>query len=164
MFNVIGLNGNTGATLPLSASLAGVSIAVKDSAGAQRAALLYGAFASAEQVNFVVPPSTAPGAATVLAAVPSGPNQSTQITIGNVAPGIFTVNQNGQGTFAGQIVYVNPNGSQSVVESAALSGSTFCRHAHQSLIRSRRCVPAAIRNRPPARHDPHRRRQRDQCV
>ncbi len=125
MFNVIGLNGSTGATLPLSTSLAGVSIAVKDSSGAQRPALLYGAFAAAGQVNFVVPAGTAAGAATVLTAVPSGPNQSTQITIGNVAPGIFTANQNGQGTFAGQIVYVNTDGSQTVVESAALSGTAF---------------------------------------
>jgi uncharacterized protein (TIGR03437 family) len=43
----------------------------------------------------------------------------------NAAPGIFTVNQNGHGIFAGQIVYINPDGSQSVVESARLSGSTW---------------------------------------
>jgi uncharacterized protein (TIGR03437 family) len=98
---------------------------VKDSAGVQRPALLYGAFASTEQVNFVLPLGTAPGTATVLATVPSGPNQSTQISVANVAPGIFAVTQNGQGTFAGQIVYVNPDGSQTVVESATLSGNSF---------------------------------------
>jgi large repetitive protein len=125
MFNVIGMNGNTGAVLPLGTSLGGVTITVKDSAGGQRAALLYGVFASTEQVNFVVPTGTAAGTATVSTTVPSGGSQSTQVTIGNIAPGIFTVNQNGQGTFAGQIVYVNADGSRTVVESATLSGGTY---------------------------------------
>jgi uncharacterized protein (TIGR03437 family) len=125
MFNVIGLNGNTGATLPLGTSLVGVTVTVTDSASAARQALLYGVFASTGQVNFVIPAGTALGTATVTVTTASGSSQSTQITITNVAPGIFAANMNGQGVFAGQIVYVNADGSHTVDQSATLSGSTW---------------------------------------
>ena len=94
MFHVIGLTGDTGATLPLTTSLAGVTVTIRDSAGATRAALLYGAFASTGQVNFVIPTGTARGAATVTVRAASE-TQTTQIPIAEVAPGLFTATQNG---------------------------------------------------------------------
>jgi uncharacterized protein (TIGR03437 family) len=124
MFNVVGLNGDTGATLPLATSLAGVTVTVKDSAGVTRAAQLYGAFASTGQVNFVIPPGTALGAATVTVAAPSE-SQTAQITIKDVAPGLFTANQNGRGVPTGQIVLVHADGSHTVENLATLSGSTY---------------------------------------
>lgn len=124
MFNVIGLTGDTGATLPLTTSLAGVTVTVRDSAGATRAALLYGAFASAGQVNFVIPTGTAKGAATVTVAAPSG-SQTAQITIADAAPGLFTATENGHGIPTGQIVMVHADGSHTVESLVTVSGSTY---------------------------------------
>ena len=124
MFNVTGLNGDTGATLPLLTSLGGTMVTVKDSAGATRAAQLYGVFASAGQANFVMPASTAKGAATVTVTGFSG-SQSAQVTIADAAPGLFTANQNGRGAPTGQIVLVHADGSHTVENLATLSGTTY---------------------------------------
>src|SRR5262249_344998 len=53
----------TALSLPLPTALAGTSVMVKDSAGSQRMAPLF--FVSSGQVNYLVPPGTAVGAATV---------------------------------------------------------------------------------------------------
>jgi uncharacterized protein (TIGR03437 family) len=124
MFNVAGLSGNTGATLPLTASLGGVTVTVQDSAGGKRAALLYGVFASTGQVNFVIPAGTALGAATIIVTVPSG-SQTAQITIKDAAPGLFTANQNGRGAATGQVVMVHADGSHTVENLATPSGGTY---------------------------------------
>jgi uncharacterized protein (TIGR03437 family) len=124
MFNVNGLTGDTGATLPLTTFLAGVRVTVTDSANAARAAFLYGAFASTGQVNFVIPSDTALGKATVAVTTPSG-NQTAQINVANAAPGLFTANQNGRGVPAGQIVLVHADGSHTVENLATLSGGTY---------------------------------------
>jgi hypothetical protein len=123
-FNITGLTGDTAATLPLTASLGGARVTVTDSAGAARAAFLYGAFASTGQVNFVIPSGAAPGKATVTVTSLAG-NQTAQFTIAKVAPGLFTANQNGSGVPVGQIVLVHADGSQTVENLATLSGSTF---------------------------------------
>jgi uncharacterized protein (TIGR03437 family) len=117
-FNVAILNGDTPATLPLQTTLAGVSVAVKDSAGVTRQALIYGVFASTNQVNFVFPSNTALGSATVTITVPTGPKLSTTVNITRVSPGIFAANMNGQGVFAGQVVHVHADGSREVDSSA----------------------------------------------
>ena len=124
MFNVSGLSGNTGGTLPLTTALGGVTVTVEDSAGAKRAALLYGAFASTGQVNFVIPAGTALGAATIIVTAPSG-SQTAQITIKDAAPGLFTANQNGRGAPTGQVVMVHADGSHTVENLAAPSGGTY---------------------------------------
>jgi uncharacterized protein (TIGR03437 family) len=124
LFNVIGLGGNTSATLPLTTSLGGVTVTVADSAGVARQAQLYGVFGSAGQINFVVPSATAPGPATVTIALPGGATVTTVIQVGLAAPGIFTANMNGQGTYAGQVVYVSPDGSQIIANSAVMNPAT----------------------------------------
>jgi uncharacterized protein (TIGR03437 family) len=123
-FNVAILKGDTPATLPLQTTLAGVSVAVKDSAGVTRQALLYGAFASTNQVNFVFPSNTALGSATVTITVPIGPSLSTTVNITRVSPGIFAANMNGQGVFAGQVVHVHADGSREVDSSATFNSGT----------------------------------------
>jgi uncharacterized protein (TIGR03437 family) len=123
-FNVAILNGDTPATLPLQTTLAGVSVAVKDSAGVTRQALIYGAFASTNQVNFVFPSNTALGSATVTITVPTGPKLSATVSITRVSPGIFAANMNGQGVFAGQAVHVHADGSREVDSSATFDSST----------------------------------------
>jgi uncharacterized protein (TIGR03437 family) len=126
LFNVQGLNGDTSGTLPLGTSLGGTSVTITDSTGTSLPALLFGVYASARQINFVIPSGTAIGAATSTVMPPSGASQTLQIQIANLAPGIFSVNQNGQGTFAGQIVIVHADGSQTVESSATMitSGGT----------------------------------------
>ena len=114
----------TGATLPLTTSLAGVTVTIQDSASATHAALLYGAFASTGQVNFVIPSGTAKGAAKVTVTAPSG-TQTAPITISDGAPGLFTANQNGRGVPTGQIVLVHADGSHTVENLATLSGGTY---------------------------------------
>ncbi|HLI85907.1 MAG TPA: Ig-like domain repeat protein [Bryobacteraceae bacterium] len=119
LFGVAGLSGDLSGTPPLGTSLGGISVVVTDSAGTARPAPLYGVFASANQINFVIPDGTAAGPATVaVVKVAGGPAQSLPITIAAAAPGIFSVNQNGQGTFAGQIVLAHADGSQTVESSA----------------------------------------------
>jgi uncharacterized protein (TIGR03437 family) len=75
-------------TLPnLQTSLAGVSIVVKDSAGVERLAPLYGVYFS--QINYVVPAGTAPGLATVTATVDGRPVGQADLEIEAVAPGLY---------------------------------------------------------------------------
>ncbi len=117
LFGVTGLSGDTAATLPLGTSLAGVSANVTDSGGTARPALLYGAFASAGQVNLILPAGAATGMATLGLTLPGGA-VSTVINLAAGAPAIFTANANGQGVFAGQVLYVNADGSQTVANPA----------------------------------------------
>jgi len=126
IFGIPGLKGDTPATIPLPDSLDGVTIKVTDSAGTDRVAPLYGAFASANQVNFMIPAGAAPGLAILAITVPSGGTITTAIEIAGAAPGIFTANQTGQGPYAGQIIYAHADGTQTVVNSVAPgSGSDF---------------------------------------
>jgi hypothetical protein len=53
IFNVLGLTGETTSSLPLGVSLGGVSVAVTDSAGVNRPALIYGVYAATGQINLV---------------------------------------------------------------------------------------------------------------
>ncbi len=119
VFGIVGLSGDTSATLPLQNSLAGVNVSLTDSAGAAWPALLYGVFSSTGQVNFIVPGGAAQGLGMLTITVAGSPNFNTAIEIAGTAPGIFTANQTGQGVYAGQIVYVHADGSQTVVSSAA---------------------------------------------
>ncbi|HWB84292.1 MAG TPA: Ig-like domain repeat protein [Bryobacteraceae bacterium] len=117
LFGVTGLKSDTTATLPLTTSLGGVTVTITDSNGTDRLAPLYGVFGSAGQINFLVPGGTAPGLASVTITLPTGDAIKTMINVTPTAPGIFTATQTGQGPFAGQIVYVHPDQSQTVVNS-----------------------------------------------
>jgi uncharacterized protein (TIGR03437 family) len=124
LFNVTGLGGNISATLPLTTSLGGVTVRVADSAGVARQAELYGVFVSAGQINFVVPSATASGPAIVTITLPGGATVTTVIQVGLAAPGIFTANMNGQGAYAGQVVYASQDGSQIIASSAVMNPAT----------------------------------------
>ncbi len=96
---------------PLPAELAGITVTVKDSAGASRAAPLY--FVSPNQINFVVPAATAVGPATVTVnGAASGKPLSAQANVARVAPMLFTVGSNIAAAYA---VAVAPTGMQTVV-------------------------------------------------
>jgi hypothetical protein len=121
IFGIAGLNGDTAGTLPLTTSLNGVTVNIVDSAGTGRLALLYGVFASAGQINFIVPAGTASGLAAVVVTLPGGGTISTVINIAGSAAGIFTANMTGQGPYAGQVIYAHADGSQTVANAATFN-------------------------------------------
>jgi len=108
------------ATLP--SSIAGTTVAVKDSAGALRLAPLYGV--SAGQVNFEVNPGTATGAATVTVTGPGGATATGTMQIATVAPGIASSNPNGTGVAFANAVRIGADGvTQTPVTVFQCSGS-----------------------------------------
>jgi large repetitive protein len=117
LYGITGLTGDTTAAPPLTTSLSGVTVTITDSSGAVRPALLYGVYASAGQINLLVPAGAVAGLAVVTITLPGGGTTVTMVNIVETAPGIFTANATGQGVFAGQVVYVHPDGSQTIVSS-----------------------------------------------
>jgi len=109
-----GLAGATQAatSLPLPATLAGVSVTVRDSAGVERPAPLF--FVSPGQVNFLVPESTRTGTATVTVSRAGRAVASGTIQIEAVAPGLFTANSDGRGAPAALAVRTSEGGGQTV--------------------------------------------------
>ncbi|NOT59609.1 MAG: hypothetical protein HOP19_05210, partial [Acidobacteria bacterium] len=96
------------ATLPTT--LAGTSVSVRDSAGAQRLAGLF--FVSATQINFLIPEATASGAATITVTAGDGKVSAGTFDIKTVAPAIFTTNADGQGVPAAVVLRVKADGQQ----------------------------------------------------
>jgi len=90
--------------LPLS--LAGAAVSVTDSAGTTRHAPLY--YVSPGQVNYVVPPDTAPGLATMSITASGQVTASGPIQIAPVAPALFVVNTDYLA--AANVVKVSQNG------------------------------------------------------
>jgi uncharacterized protein (TIGR03437 family) len=98
-------------TLPLPTTLAGTMVKVKDSAGVERAAPLF--FVAPGQINFLIPPGTASGAAMITITSGDGAVSMGTVNIAAVAPGVFTANANGQGVAAAVALRVRADGSQS---------------------------------------------------
>jgi uncharacterized protein (TIGR03437 family) len=103
-------------TLPLPTELAGTTVKVKDSAGAERLAPLF--FVAPTQVNYQVPAGTASGAATVTVSNGSEAVSVGTINLTPVAPSLFAANADGQGVGAMVVARIRPDGAQ-VFESAA---------------------------------------------
>lgn len=95
--------------LPLPTTLAGTTVKVRDSLGAERNAPLF--FVSPNQINYLVPQGTALGAATAI--ITSGNNKISvaSLDVQIVAPGLFTANATGQGAPAGLLLRIS-NGQQ----------------------------------------------------
>ncbi len=106
--------GADSATLPNM--IAGVTVKVKDSAGAERLAPLF--FVSPAQVNFQVPAGTAVGTANITIGGSSGIE-----TIVAVAPGLYSATGTGQGPAAAQVLRVGADLSQTYTLTAACDGS-----------------------------------------
>ncbi len=97
--------------LPLPTELAGTTVKVRDSAGVERLAPLF--FVGPAQVNFLMPPGTAEGDATVTITSDDGTISTGQAAIGSVAPGLFTANADGQGIAAATVLRAKADGSRS---------------------------------------------------
>jgi uncharacterized protein (TIGR03437 family) len=84
--------------LPLPTTLAGTTVRVKDSAGAELLAPLF--FVSPSQVNYLMPAGAAAGRATVTITSGNGKASLGAAQVAAVAPGLFAANANGQGVAA----------------------------------------------------------------
>lgn len=97
-------------TVPLPTSLAGTTVKVRDSLGAERLAPLF--FVSPTQVNYQVPAGTANGIASIVITSSNGQSSQTAVQIASVAPGLFTADSSGQGLAAAYVLRIKANGSQ----------------------------------------------------
>lgn len=80
-------------------------VVVRDSAGAERSAVVLGAVPT--QINFVVPAGTASGRAQVAVATARG-----DLLVDVVSPGLFSANADGKGVAAAVVVHVGADGAQ----------------------------------------------------
>ena len=98
-------------TSTLPTTLGGVQLQITDSLGSTRNAPLF--FVSPTQINFQVPTGTAPGSATVNVLLNGSITGSGNVTIANVAPGLFTANVTGKGVPAAVVYRIKADGTQS---------------------------------------------------
>lgn len=96
---------------PLPTSISGFSIEVADRNGAKRSAPL--SYISPTQLNFVVPPGTATGAATLSILSGEVVRSTAKVQIESVAPAVFTQNRDGKGVPAAIISRIAANGQTS---------------------------------------------------
>jgi uncharacterized protein (TIGR03437 family) len=96
--------------IQLPTNLAGTTVSVRDNLGMSRLAPLF--FVSAGQINYLMPPGTALGAASVTVTSGDGLISIGNVTITDVAPGIFTANSSGSGFPAASLLRVKPDNSQ----------------------------------------------------
>jgi len=100
----------------------GLTVTVQGSGGVTRSALVY--FASSTQINFLVPPGTALGTASVLVHSLSAPDVVIAVEVRSVAPTLFTADASGTGVAAATAIQVViPTGQQSPVPVFTCSGS-----------------------------------------
>lgn len=98
--------------LPLPFTIASTRVMVRDSEGVQRDAAVYSV--TPRQVNFIVPPGTSPGSATVLVTSGDGVVFTSKVMISRIAPGFFTANGTGSGVAAALVQRVRADGSQTL--------------------------------------------------
>jgi uncharacterized protein (TIGR03437 family) len=101
--------------------MTGLAIQVTDSTGISRAATPI--YASAKQLNFLMPAGTNAGVATVNITSPGNlPPLTSQVEIASIAPGLFT--ENVTGLAAAYAVRVDSQGNQSYVPVYDVSNGT----------------------------------------
>jgi uncharacterized protein (TIGR03437 family) len=98
------------ATLPLPLTLGGTTVRIKDGANVERLAPLF--FVSPAQVNYLIPPGTAPGFATVTITNANNLTKAEETQVLTIAPGVFTANADGRGAPVALSLRVKSDGSQ----------------------------------------------------
>ena len=101
--------------LPLPTSVGGTTVSVRDSRGTTRQAQLF--YVSPQQVNYLVPPGTATGNATITTAIDGATVATGSVTVTGVAPSVFSANSSGRDV------------------AAALAASPVARERHKISIR-----------------------------
>ncbi len=97
-------------SLPLPTELAGVTVTVRDSLGAESRAPIF--FVAPSQVNYLLPQGLANGIATVTIANGDGVAIQSLTEISAVAPGLFSANASGGGAAAAVALRIRANGEQ----------------------------------------------------
>lgn len=119
---------------PYPLTLGGTSVSVTDSAGTTGSAQI--TYASATQVNLILPPGLAAGTATLILTAGDGRKSSAVVRIEPVAPGLFSANSDAKGVAAAVVTRTQSDGTQ-------VSEYTFHWDAGQG-----KSMPAAIDLRP----------------
>lgn len=88
--------------LPLPTTMGGTVVGVRDSRGVSRTAPLF--FVSSQQVNYLIPPGTANGAATVTITVDGATVATGSVTVATVAPSLFSANSSGRDVAAAYLI------------------------------------------------------------
>ncbi len=97
-------------SLPLSTTLAGSSVFIKDVLGNEHLAKML--YASPTQINFQLPANLPAGAATIYAVSNGNIHSSSSINIVNINPGIFSADATGVGFAAAVVQRVKSDGEQ----------------------------------------------------
>jgi uncharacterized protein (TIGR03437 family) len=101
-----------GATaLPLPTMLGGTTVRVRDSLGDELLAPLF--FVSPQQINYLLPVGTAPGAVTITIISGDGAVATESLTTAPTAPSLFSANANGAGVAAAVVYRQRADGSES---------------------------------------------------
>jgi len=95
---------------PPADTLGGTTVKITDSVGVTKTAQIF--YVSPAQASILVPAGLATGAGTLTVTTPGQAAVPVNITIGKVAPGIFTSNASGQGVPAAQVVLAHSDGTQ----------------------------------------------------
>jgi uncharacterized protein (TIGR03437 family) len=85
-------------------------VKVRDAMGEEHLAPLF--FVSPTQINYLIPPDAASGAASVIMMKDGVAASGGSLNIAPVAPGLFTANSSGRGLPAASVLYAKPDGSQ----------------------------------------------------
>ena len=96
--------------VPLPTSLAGATVKIKDSSGAERLAPLF--FVSPAQINYQNPRETTAGEATITITSGDGAVSIGKMRVAAVAPGLFAANADGKGVASALAVRVRADNSQ----------------------------------------------------
>ncbi|MFN0123779.1 MAG: N-acetylmuramoyl-L-alanine amidase [Blastocatellia bacterium] len=106
----LGARAESALTQPLPTTLGGVMVKVRDSQNAERDAPLF--FVSPTQINYLVPPESATGAASVTVTSNGAVTARGTIQIAAVAPALFSANASGIGVAIGSALRVKADQTQ----------------------------------------------------
>ena len=112
-----------GDTVPLPTSLEGTTVMVLDSLGVSRLAPLF--FVAPSQINFLLPPDTALGPATLVIRAGDGKYSVATPNIEAFQPGFFTTNAAGNGLVSAVALRVKPDGTLIYEATSRLQGGQF---------------------------------------
>jgi uncharacterized protein (TIGR03437 family) len=110
--NLADSTATAGAT-PLPTDLGGATVKIADGAGVTQSCSLF--YASAKQINLLVPNGLAAGPATLTIRRDSGSSVWANVIVESVAPGLFSMNASGKGVGAVTGLRVDASGQQSSV-------------------------------------------------
>ncbi len=115
MVSIFGVNlaGGTeiGSGFPLPIAMLGTSVIVRDRDGIERPAPLF--HVSPNQINFLMPPDTPNGKATITVTNGTNLNLSAAVWVNDVAPALFSADASGQGVPSALLLRIKDNGALS---------------------------------------------------